>query len=120
MNVRLVVSPFLALLLSHYAPGQQMPQGADETGPSPRVTTDAATAFKQSLMDKIALEEKAVRQAESAHATNVELSNAYVQLGLSYQDAAQWARSEAVLEHALSLLRHTPEPVADFAAVISQ
>jgi tetratricopeptide (TPR) repeat protein len=120
MNVRLVVSPFLALLLSHYAPGQPTSQAVDEIGSSTRVTASAATAFKQSLMDKIVLAEIAVRQAESAHATNVVLGKDYVQLGLWYEDTVQWARSEAALEHAVSLLRHTPEPGADLATAIAQ
>jgi tetratricopeptide (TPR) repeat protein len=120
MNVRLIMSPFLSLLLSHYAPGQPMSQAVDETGPSTRVTANAANAFKQDLLNKIALAEIAVRQAESAHATNVVLSKDYVQLGLWYEDTAQWARSEAALEHAVSLLRHTPEPGADLATAIAQ
>lgn len=120
MNVRLVASPVLVLLLSCYAPGQQMLRGADETGPPTRVTANAADAYKQKLMRRVAVEEAAVRQAESAHETNVALSKAYVQLGLWYQTSAQWNRSEAALNHAVSLLRHTSEASADLATAIGQ
>jgi tetratricopeptide (TPR) repeat protein len=120
MNVRLVAGSVLVLLLSHSAPGQQMPRDVGETGAPPGVTADAADVFKQKLMRRIALEETAVRQAESAHATNVELSELYMRLGLSYSGAAQWGRSEAVLEHAVSLLRHTSGAVADLATDVTQ
>jgi tetratricopeptide (TPR) repeat protein len=61
-----------------------------------------------------------VRQAEAAHATNVLLSKTYLQLGLWYQTAALWERAEAAFEHAVSLLRNTPEAGADLATAISQ
>jgi len=120
MNVRLVASPILVLLLSHYAPGQQMSRGVDQTGPPAPVTANSADALKQNLMRRIALAEAAVRQAESAHESNVVLSRTYVQLGLWCQNAAQFGRSEAVLEHAVSLLRHPFESGADLATAISQ
>jgi tetratricopeptide (TPR) repeat protein len=117
MNVRLVICPILALLLSSYAPGQL--QEASEVGQSVRATA-ATGAFKQDLLHKVALEESAIRQAESAHATNVELCKLYVQLGLLYQDVALWEKSEAVLEHAVSLLRHTAEQSANLASALSE
>jgi len=120
MNVRLVVSSILALLLSHYAPGQKTPRAADQIGPPTGVIANTTDAFKQKLMRRVAEAEAAVRQAEAAHESNVVLSKAYVQLGLWCQNAAQWNRSEAALDHAVSLLRHTPEPGADLAAAISQ
>src|SRR3981189_2612021 len=120
MNVRLVASPILVLLLSHYAPGQQMSRGVDQTGPPAPVTANSADALKQNLMRRIALAEAAVRQAESAHESNVVPSRTYVQLGLWCQNAAQFGRSEAVLEHAVSLLRHPFESGADLATAISQ
>ena len=120
MNVRLVASPILILLLSHYAPGQEMPHGADQTGPPARVAANAADAVKQNLMRQVALAEAAVRQAEAAHESNVALSRTYVQLGLWYQNAAQWGRSEAALEHAVFLLRGPSEPRAELATAISQ
>jgi tetratricopeptide (TPR) repeat protein len=120
MNVRLVASPILVLLLSHYAPGQQMSQGVDQTGPPTRVTADTADALKQNLMRRIALAEAAVRQAEAAHESNAVLSRAYVQLGLCYQSAAQWGRAEAALDHAVSLRRQLFESGADLASALSQ
>jgi tetratricopeptide (TPR) repeat protein len=120
MNVRLVASPVLVLLLSHYAPGQEMPRGVDQTGRPAGVTANTADAVKQKLMRQIALAEAAVRQAEAAHESNVVLSKTYVQLGLWYQNAAHWGRSEAALEHAVSLLRHTSEPSAELATAIGQ
>lgn len=120
MNVRLVASSVLVLLLSHSVSGQQMPQGADDTGAPAGVTADSSSASKQKLMHRIAVQEEAVRQAESAHATNVQLSKAYERLGLSYQDAAEWNRAEPVLEHAVLLLRHTAGADADLATAISQ
>jgi tetratricopeptide (TPR) repeat protein len=120
MNVRLVASPILVLLLSHYAPGQQVSLGVDQTGPPTRVTANAADALKQNLMRRIAVAEAAVRQAEAAHESNVVLSRAYVQLGLWCQNAALWGRSEAALDHAVSLLRQPFEPGADLATAISQ
>jgi tetratricopeptide (TPR) repeat protein len=118
MNVRLVVS--VALLFSSYAHGQQMSHGGNETEQPAYVTANAGSEFKQQLMRRIAVEEAAARQGESAHAANVVLSRAYVQLGLLYQDVAWWERSEAALERAVSLLRHPSESSADLAAAISQ
>ena len=120
MNVRLVASPVLVFLLSHYAPGQQMPRGVDETAPAARVTANTADAVKQNLMRRIAMAEAAVRQAEAAHESNTVLGKTYVQLGLWYQNAAQWNRSEAALEHAVSLLRHPSGPDAELVTAISQ
>jgi tetratricopeptide (TPR) repeat protein len=119
MNVRLVISPILALLLSSYAPGQQMLQEASEVGHSVRATV-ATGAYKQDLLHKVALEEAAIRQAESAQATSVELCKLYVKLGLLYQDVALWEKSEAMLEHAVSLLRHTAEQSANLASALSE
>jgi len=118
MNVRLVVSPVLALLLSTHAHGQQRSE-ASEIGQSMRVNATAG-AFKQNLLHRITLEEAAVRQAESARAANVELSVIYVRLGLLYEDVALWEKSEAMLEHAVSLLRHTPEQSGNLASALGQ
>ncbi|MCU1247435.1 MAG: tetratricopeptide repeat protein [Edaphobacter sp.] len=120
MKVRLVASPILVLLFSHFAPGQQMPRGVDEAEPPTRVTANAADAYRQKLIRRVAMEEAAVRQAEAAHATNVALSKAYLQLGMWCQNAAQWPRSEAALDHAVALLRHPPGPSADLATAINQ
>jgi tetratricopeptide (TPR) repeat protein len=120
MNVRLVASSVLVLLLSHSVSGQQMPRSVDDAGAPAGVMADGSNVSKQKLMRRIAVEEDAVRQAESAHATSVQLSNAYQRLGLSYQDAAEWNRAEPVLERSVLLLRHTAGADADLATAISQ
>jgi tetratricopeptide (TPR) repeat protein len=119
MNVRLVAGSVLILLLSHYVSGQEMVRGVDQTGPA-RVSANPADAAKQNLMRQVALAEAAVRRAEAAHESNVALGRTYVQLGLWYENAAQWGRSEAALEHAVSLLRGPSEPRAELATAISQ
>src|SRR5258707_2594966 len=108
MNVRLIASPMFALLLSPFAHGQHVPPGGDEIGGRVRVETNAGGAFKQELARRIALQEESVRQAEAAHATDVELARRYRRLGLSYENATQWARSEAAVEHSDAFGRHTP------------
>jgi len=54
-----------------------VPLDVEENAAPSVVTADAADVFKQKLMRRIELEETAVRQAESAHATNLELSKSY-------------------------------------------
>ncbi len=119
MNVRLIASPIFALLLSPFAPGQQ-PSSTDEIGGRARVEASAGSAFKQELVRQIALQEETVRKAEAAHATDVELARRYVRLGVSYANLTQWARSEAAMEHAVSLVRHVPEPSEELAEVLTQ
>lgn len=68
-----------------------------------RVEANAASVFKQKLVRQIALQEEALRKAEAAHAPDVELARKYALLGVSYGNLAQWPRSEAVVEHAVSL-----------------
>lgn len=120
MNVRVVASSILAFMLSHYAPGQPTPRGVDETAAPARATVNNADVSKQNVMRGIALAEAAAQKAEAAHESNVVLSKAYVQLGLWYQNAAQWDRSEAALERAVSLLRHPSAPDAELASAIGQ
>jgi tetratricopeptide (TPR) repeat protein len=120
MNVRLIASPIFALLLSPFAYGQQVPTGADEGGGHVRVEANAATAFKQELMRQIAVQEEAVKKAEAAHATDVELAKRYAVLGVSYGNLAQWPRSEAAAEHAVSLARHFLEPSEELADYLTQ
>lgn len=117
MNVRFVVS--LALLLSSYAPGQQMLQSSSETGQDIRVAANTGVTFRQELMDRIAREEAAVRRAEAAHVANVELGKDYEQLGLFYQSAVAWERAEAALKHAVSLLGPPSASSEDLAGALS-
>src|SRR6059058_500559 len=104
MNVRLIAIPVFALLLSPFAYGQQEPPGGDEVAGRVRVEVNAGSAIKQELARKIAFEETSIRQAEAAHASNVELARRYRRLSLSYEHATQRARSEAAAEHAVSLV----------------
>ena len=125
MNVRLIPNAIVLLLLSHCAGGQSLPaQGADPSRPPIFVAPNTSDAYKQGLLRRVALAQAAVQQAEAAHATNVALSKAYVQLGLWCQNAAQWDRSEAALAHAVALLRNPAGPGedsnADLAIAISQ
>jgi tetratricopeptide (TPR) repeat protein len=120
MKVHRILIPILALLLSSDGYGQVVSQGVESGPPTVRAEANAAGVFREDLARRIAFEEAAVRREESEHAPDVEVARTYAQLGLLYQDAAQWARSEAVMEHALSLLRHAPEPGETLAAILSQ
>lgn len=117
MNARLVGSFMFTLLLSTHVPGQQTPQGGDVIGSVGR-TGGAGGEYKQELLHRIAIEEAVARQAESAHTTCVVLSRIYVQLGLLYQDVAQWERSEQLMERAVSLLRRSSTPTDDLASAL--
>jgi tetratricopeptide (TPR) repeat protein len=83
-------------------------------------STGSGTALKQEIRRRIDILEAAIRKAEANHAADVELGNAYRQLALLYEDAAEWGRSEATLEHAISLLRHSAESSKDLATAVSQ
>src|SRR5260370_16139913 len=120
MKVRLIASPIFALLLSPFAHGQQVPPGGDEIGGRVGVEANAGSAFKQELVRRVALQEAFIRQAEASHATDVELARNYTRLSLFYENATQWARSEAAAVHAVSLARHAPEPTEELAAALSQ
>lgn len=117
MNVRFVLS--LALLLSSYAPGQQTLQSGSETEQTAPVAANAGINFRQQLMHRVAVEEEALRQKESAHVGNVELGRAYEQLGLSYQSAVAWERAEGALKHAVSLLGPPSAANEDLAGALS-
>lgn len=86
-------------------------QGARAVAPSP--------SPKQALMHRITLLETAEKQAEVAHASDVEIGRIYTQLGLLYVDAAMWERSEGELEHAIFLFHRTAGPSADLATALS-
>ena len=115
MNARFVIK--IVWLLCSYALGQETIQNGGEIAKSARVVANTGVVFKQKLMERIALDEAAVRRSEAARVGNVELSKAYEQLGLLYEDAAAWERSEAALRHAISLLG--PEQNEDLAVALS-
>jgi tetratricopeptide (TPR) repeat protein len=120
MNVRLVVSSVLALLLAHTAAGQQVSQDSSETGQTTNTSATAQNEFKQKVMHWIALQEATARKAESVHASDLSLSGIYEQLGQLYQTAAEWNKSEAAMEHAVSLLRNSPEHSGELASDMSE
>jgi tetratricopeptide (TPR) repeat protein len=109
MNVRIVVSLISALLLSHCAIGQTKSQAAGD-----------GTSFKQDVLHQIALLQQAAREDEAANAGDIKLGRIYSQLGLYFEDTAQWDRSEAALKHAVSLFRHAREKDGELAATIDQ
>jgi tetratricopeptide (TPR) repeat protein len=71
-------------------------------------------------MHLIALQEALAQKGESVHASDLNLSRIYEQLGQLYQTAAEWNKSEAAMEHAVSLLRNTPEHSGELASDMSE
>lgn len=118
MNVRVIASSIFALFLSSFAHSQLL--GGDESGGRVGVQASAGSAVKQDLERQIALQQDAVRQAEAAHVTDIDLAKTYARLGVVYEIAAQWARSEAAVAHAVSLARHAAEPSEELASDLSQ
>jgi tetratricopeptide (TPR) repeat protein len=115
MNVRHVVSIVFALLFSFSVAAQQIVQEASGS----RQPADGA-AFKQDLERLIRGFEDAAHKDEVSHASNLELGKIYGQLGLLYEDAAQWERSESALEHAVSLLRRDADSKKELAKALSE
>ena len=64
--------------------------------------------------------QEAAREDEAANAGDIKLGRVYSQLGLSFEDMAQWDRSEAALKHAVSLLGHAGEKDGELATAIDQ
>jgi len=118
MNARFVVSVVL-LLLSSNAPGQQVFESGTEIGLAAPVAANSGVVFKQQLVHLITVAEARVRQLESDHVSGVQLSKAYDQLGLLYENAAAWERAEAALQRAVSAFGHPSEPSEDLATVLS-
>ena len=138
MKPRLFFSPILALLLTTCAPGQPMPQGGGNAlRETPNATVpravpeegnaaagslsvaDGRLSYRQALMHRIELQEAAIRKAESAGMVDAHLAWIYEQLGLLYANVAMWDKSEASLEHAISLFRHSPEENDELAIALS-
>lgn len=141
MDRRPVMSAVLFLLLASPTYGQQMSGKSAVERPLPGATNATgvgATAVmnlvdrkeiggtvpnaqqgrvdltpKQELEHRIADYERVLRDAESAHASDIAVARLYVQLGLWYQDLALWNRSEADLERAVALFRRASEPESD-------
>ena len=82
MNARFVIK--IVWLLCSYALGQETIQNGGEIAQSARVVANTGVVFKQKLMERIALDEAAVRRLEAAHVGKVELSKAYEQIGRAH------------------------------------
>jgi tetratricopeptide (TPR) repeat protein len=58
--------------------------------------------------------------AVSSHQlTGVELGRGYVMLGVAYHQTGKFAEAKAALESSLSILRHDPEHMSDYAAALN-
>jgi tetratricopeptide (TPR) repeat protein len=119
MSVRLVISPIL-VLFSCCLLGQQISRGGDDTGPPASSAANDGPALRQKIFDRIVVLEAATRQAESANAGDLKLGRLYSQLGLFYENAAQWDRSEAALKRAVALFRHANEANGELAVALTQ
>jgi tetratricopeptide (TPR) repeat protein len=119
MNVRLVVS-FALVLFSSCVHGQTIPNVGDESQPPIRAAASDVSVFRKKLLDQIAVLEVFARQEESAHAGGIKLGRIYSQLGLFYEDTAQWDRSEAALKHSVSLFRDARETNGELAVAIAE
>lgn len=102
MSARRVFGFVVALAMSCCGFSQQV-----QTDNGAGVTAHAAGVnhSHQDLLRRIAAEEAAARQAEAAHATELDLARLYWNLGISYGDAGQWGLSEAALTRSLSMFR---------------
>src|ERR1700734_366547 len=119
MSVRLVISPIL-VLFSCCLLGQQISRGGDDTGPPASSAANDGADYRQKILDRIVVLEAATRKAESANAGDLKLGRLYSQLGLFYENAAQWDRSEAALKRAVALFRHANETNGELAVALTQ
>ena len=120
MKARLITGAVLGLLLSVCVPAQQVTQGITQGSSETGVSANSQPTFKEEVSHRIALAEAGLRQAESMHVPDVELARLYGQLGLMYEDVGQMVRAEAMLQHAVSLLRHAGERNEDLATAVSR
>jgi tetratricopeptide (TPR) repeat protein len=135
MNLRLLIRPVLALLLTPCAVGQNICGGSGESvGPARAtvvvpVTTTGCDRVSSSADDpwgvgpqsvteiptrvetlrRIKVYEAAAREANSTHASDDMVTKIYTRLASLYMDAGMYEQSEGALEHAISLLRHDAE-----------
>lgn len=118
MNIRPVIGVVFALAYPWVLSGQQMADSRNS-----QIVGDAggaATVFKQELERRIGRMEDTARKSEANRAPDLELGEIYEQLGLLYDDAAQWARSESAVEHAVALLRREEASKKELAKALSQ
>lgn len=117
MSARFVFGFALAIATSCCGVSQLASTGND-AGITARAAGGSRGPFKQELMRRIAVEEAAVRQAEAAHATDVELGRAYWRLGLSCEDAAELGRAEAAFGRSESLFRRVANDGSELATAL--
>ncbi len=117
MNIRPVITVVFALAYSCVLSGQQMADSRN--GQAVGGAGESGTAFKRELERRIGRMEDTARKSEASHASNLELGKIYEQLGLLYEDAAQWVRSESAVEHAVSLLRRDEASKKELAKALS-
>jgi tetratricopeptide (TPR) repeat protein len=143
MNLRPMIGPVLALLLAPCADGEQVCRGDDDSLRSARAAANVIAPVETAGCDKaaaktedargvsptprtglptraeflrqIAVYETAIRQARSAHASDVTLAKMYGELASSYGGASMYEPAESALEHAISLLRGHAESSRELA-----
>lgn len=119
MNTRFVLG-FVALAVSCCGLSQQMPQASDSGGGAASPAASGSRGqFRQELLRAVAADEATVQQAEAAHATDEQLGTAYWRLGIAYEGAAEWGRSEAALEHSASLFRRVADGGSKLSTVLN-
>jgi tetratricopeptide (TPR) repeat protein len=105
MNLRLFIRPVLVLLLAPCAVGQQ---------------SKIEIPTRAEILRQITVYEAAIKEAESAHVSDVVVAKGYTRLASLYEDEARYSQSEAALEHAISLLRRDSELRGQLAEDISR
>jgi tetratricopeptide (TPR) repeat protein len=113
MNIRPVISVVFALVYSCGLSGQQLEDGRNGAGETSR-------PFKEELELRIGEMEDTARKSEASRASDLELGKIYEQLGLLYEDAAQWTRSESAGEHAVALLRRDEASKKELAKALGE
>jgi tetratricopeptide (TPR) repeat protein len=115
MNGSRLMSVVLTLSFSFSLAGQEaVPQAGSGGQPF------GAAEFKREIERRIAGMEDAVRRSVASHVSDFEVGKLEGQLGLLYEDAALWERSEAALAHAVLLLRRDPAWKAELAKALSE
>jgi tetratricopeptide (TPR) repeat protein len=115
MNIRPVISVVFALAYSCGLFGQQMVDSRNG-----QMVGGAGESSKQEIERRIGRMEDTARKSEASGASDLELGKIYEQLGLLYEDAAQWARSESAVKHAVALLRRDEASKKELAKALSE
>jgi len=119
MSTRFVLGFVVALEMSCCVFSQQMLQTNDSAGAAQSAAGGSRGQSRQELLRSVAADEAAVRKAEAAHATDEQLGVAYWRLGIAYEGAAEWGRSEAALERSASLFRRVADGGSKLATALN-